>query len=210
MLCESCAKPMNPVVVLDVDGTLADYHGHFIEFAMKWLDYDVRRFAMYTGMTDLATYLGVSKETYRTIKLAYRQGGQKRWQPPLQPNPGNLYDRLRGLGYDVWIATTRPYNRYDSTDPDTRYWLGKYGVHFQGLVYDDHKIHVVADRVGRERIAMVIDDLPENLRAATSLNIPAYQIRTRYNGGNRWEGPWVDGYQDIVNLAARIKELDNG
>ena len=208
MRCECCEAKLKPVIALDIDGTLADYHGHFVEFACKWMDVDLQRYQMYSGVTDLATYLGISKEQYRTIKLAYRQGGQKRWQPPLFPNPGMLVDRLIGLGFEVWIATTRPYNRFDSTDPDTRWWLDKHGVRFDGLIYDDDKMSVLVDRVGRQRISMVVDDLSVNLEHAATLEVPAYQILTRYNAGARWHGPSVEGYQDIINIAQEIQELD--
>jgi hypothetical protein len=209
MLCSKCGAPLKPVIALDIDGTLADYHGAFIDFALKWLDRPLGQIT-YNGSMDLATYLAISKEEYRHIKLAYRQGGQKRWQKPMYGNPGWLVDQLRDLGYEVWITTTRPYAKFDNTDPDTRWWLQKHGIHFDGLVYGELKIHDLDAIVGRERIAMVVDDLEMNLRHCLNLGIPAYQILTRYNAGARWPGPTVQGYQDIIDIAKRIKELDNG
>ena len=37
MKCSSCSAPVAPVVAIDIDGTLGDYHQHFIEFAEQWL-----------------------------------------------------------------------------------------------------------------------------------------------------------------------------
>ena len=38
MLCTSCSAVIRPVVAFDLDGSLGDYHNHFLNFAEGYLD----------------------------------------------------------------------------------------------------------------------------------------------------------------------------
>lgn len=214
MMCEKCRTPLRPVVALDVDGTLADYHGHFICFALQWL----RRIGgeelvveKYHQTNDLAAALGINKEVYRTIKLAYRQGGQKRFQPSMGP-VGMLFDRIHRAGCDIWITTTRPYNRFDSTDPDTREWLDYQanGVPYEGLIYDDNKYEVLRDILGVDRVALVVDDLAGNCVASQRIGFPTVQYKNRYNTRALWEGEVANNFEEVMQWLGRsLKHHDH-
>src|SRR3982751_2258029 len=126
MLCSQCSKPINPVVAIDIDGTLGDYHGHFWKFARTWLGVplddptDVYRGGDPYSQWFCDTY-GVDVATFRTIKLAYRQGGMKRSMPVNEHAQGMMYSLAKMA--EVWVTTTRPHDRYDRIDPDTVEWL---------------------------------------------------------------------------------------
>lgn len=210
MICEKCRSPLRPIVALDVDGTLADYHGHFIEFALKWMrvysswDKVQAVIRQFNESQDLADALNVDKATYRTIKLAYRQGGQKRFQPTMGP-VASLFKALHVLGCDIWITTTRPYNRFDSTDPDTREWLEHHtwGQKWQGLIYDDNKYEVLCDIVGADRVVLVVDDLRANCTAAHRLGLQTVQFVNKYNCEARWSGLTTDSFPGIIEWAEK-------
>lgn len=182
MLCESCKTEVRPVFACDIDGTISDYHGPFLEFAWRWL-YGaecLRRGLLenYDGSMSLADYLGISKDLYRQIKLAYRQGGGKRFQPFMGELPTFQAQAER---VDLWLTTTRPYNKFDSTDPDTRQWLEWHGIVYKGLIYDEDKYERLVEIVDPERIIMVLDDEPEQVKSARDLGLPVLWRSTPYN-----------------------------
>jgi hypothetical protein len=162
---------VHPVVAVDIDGTIADYHSHMLDFAQeyfgRWLPND------WDGSGNWEDYLGLPRQAYQEMKLAFRQGGQKRTMP-IQPFVRDLWDSFLGVedtgeGAEVWLTTTRPYNRHDSVDPDTREWLRRHNIEFDFLLYDDDKYGRLSQLVDPDRVLFVIDDLPEQFERATQL-----------------------------------------
>ena len=167
MLCSQCSRPIKPVVACDIDGTLGDYHTHFVNFAQHWLGRRLPSVQNYLSNRRFAEYLGISLPEYRTIKLAYRQGGMKRSMPMFLGSQ-SLLGTIQEQGCELWLTTTRPYLRLDNIDPDTRFWLERHGIQYDGLLYDEDKYERLAENVDRERIVLVIDDLPDQLTAAST------------------------------------------
>lgn len=178
---------MKPVVAVDIDGTLANYHGHFFSFAEQWLGVAGTGWAMnYDGSVRMADHMDIDDQTYRQIKLAYRQGGLKRMMPIYDHAP-EMIKELRGAGAEVWITTTRPYLRLDNVDPDTRFWLDHHRIPYDGLIYDEQKFRVLGDIVGHDRVVCVLDDLPEKVDQAAKFGFAAIQRWTTYNSAVRRE-----------------------
>lgn len=202
MLCSSCSRPVRPVVAWDMDGTLAVYHDHFLEFAYRYLNMSASAPGTYTGDVDLATFLGVSKEAYRDVKLAYRQGGNKRLMPAFE-GAKEAVDIVRTAGAEVWITTTRPYLKHDSTDPDTREWLNRHGIQFDGLLYDEDKFMRLIEAVDKERVVAVIDDLEHNINRARQLGLTAIQVHRPHNLAGR-SG---DGSGNLVLMAQGVADM---
>jgi phosphoserine phosphatase len=163
MLCSKCGNLIRPVVVLDIDGTLGAYHSHFHYFAQAYIG--ERLPTGYDGSCELHEWYDMSLSLYRDIKLAYRQGGMKRSMPMLH-GARNLVVAVQGTGAEVWICTTRPYLRLDNIDPDTREWLGRNRITYDGLLYSENKYQRLLEIVDKERIVAVLDDLPEMCQAA--------------------------------------------
>ena len=167
MLCSHCSKPIKPIIACDIDGTLGDYHGHFVDFASKYLGRRLPSAENYQSNRRFAEYLGISLPEYRTIKLAYRQGGMKR-SMPIFLGSHSLLKTIVEQGCELWLTTTRPYLRLDGIDPDTRHWLERHGITYDGLLYDEDKYERLAENIDRRRVIMVIDDLPDQLIAAAT------------------------------------------
>ena len=167
-----------PVVGLDIDGTLGLYHEHFLRFADQYLGRPMP--LEYFGPEPLYQAMKVSKATYRQVKLAYRQGGLKR-SMPVREGARELSRALRRAGAEVWICTTRPYLRLDNIDPDTREWLRRNGIQYDGVLFGERKYGDLARLVKPERVIAVIDDLPEQVRAARAAGLVAYLIDRPYN-----------------------------
>ena len=159
MKCTECNRPIKPVVAVDIDGTLGDYHNQLIEFACRWLPQP------YLPNTDFNDNLGLPLDVYRQMKLAYRQGGMKRTMR-MFPLANRLTTFLRDVGVEIWVCTTRPYNRLDSTDPDTQEWLRRNNITYDHMLYDPNKYEQLYEIVGPERVVAVVEDLPEQAAAA--------------------------------------------
>lgn len=176
MRCSECSKLVRPVVAVDIDGTLGNYHGHFLRFAENYLGYETDR-EDFDGTWPMSVTpfkdwfiaaFGVDERTWRDIKLAYRQGGMKRSMPVFTGAERFMTD-LWTMGIEIWLTTTRPYLRLDTVDPDTRAWLERHHIRYHALLYDEDKYAVLAQHVDPERVIMVLDDLPEQVEAAERL-----------------------------------------
>lgn len=198
MRCSDCSEVVKPVVICDIDGTLGDYQGHFLRFA-----------SLYTGSSVPDTYDGSvpfkqwylhmlpseTEATWHAVKLAYRQGAQKR-SMPIYPAAAEFCRDVREDGAELWLATTRPYLRLDNIDPDTRHWLSLHNIEFDGLLFDDRKYDVMAERVDKERVVAVVDDLSEQIESARRVfggSIPILR-RTKYNGWSESGPEMRDNY----------------
>lgn len=153
-----------PVIAVDIDGTLGDYHGHFLRFAEQWLDTPMPDPQKINPGLPLHEFMEVPKHVYREVKLAYRQGGLKRMMPAY-PWASELTQSIQAAGAQVWICTTRPYLRLDNIDPDTREWLRRNAINFNAVLFGHDKYDEL-DRQAGHRVAAIIDDLPEMIDAA--------------------------------------------
>jgi hypothetical protein len=164
-----------PIVALDIDGTLGDYHRNFLTFACQYFDANYFPSEKWLPKYDnpglpLWQWMGISHREYRDAKLAYRQGGWKRWMP-VYDGAAELTEEIRAAGAEVWLCTTRPYLRLDNVDPDTREWLRRNRIRYDGLLFDPAhkedgtKYDELFRQVG-DRVASVVDDLPEMVEAA--------------------------------------------
>ncbi len=190
MICSDCSKKVRPIVALDIDGTMGMYHEHFLAMATEYIGLQVEWDSTVDG--DFSDALGIDKATYRQIKLAYRQGGFKRWMPARRGIP-QMTQMLLDQDVEKWITTTRPYLRLDQTDPDTRFWLEQQSISYDALLYDEDKYQVLAERVDKSRVVAILDDLPEQvIAAAESFNsdVPLMILTP-------WNRPWVGRVQDL-------------
>jgi phosphoglycolate phosphatase-like HAD superfamily hydrolase len=190
------------VVALDIDGTLGDYHGHFLNFAAGWLGRPMPPADAINPGRRLSEFMGIDHAVYRRIKLAYRQGGMKRTMP-VYPGASGLTVWLKDQDIEIWICTTRPYNRLDNIDEDTQEWLNRNQIKFDAILWDNSegngKYIELVRQVGIGRIIAVIDDLPAQLHEAKSVGIENTYLRAQpYNlrGSDR------DGMIRVHSLSA--------
>lgn len=169
-----------PVIGLDIDGSLADYHRHFLTFASGWLGREMPEPTRINPGVPLYKFMGVSKATYRKIKLAYRQGGLKR-SLPAYPGVDRLTRSLRGWGAEVVICTSRPYLQMGPVDPDTRHWLRRNRAQHDNLIWGERKYIDLVRLYGGERIVGILDDLPRMIEQAEGLGLTALMMNQPYN-----------------------------
>jgi phosphoglycolate phosphatase-like HAD superfamily hydrolase len=199
--------PLAPVVAIDIDGTIAQYHSHFLNFARLWSGRDLDM--NWEGACgSFSKAIGMSKKSYRECKLAYRQGGMKRSLPVFE-GARDLTVNIRKAGAQVWICTTRPYLRLDNIDPDTRHFLRRNGIQHDGFLYGERKYQDLVKIVGDERVLVVLDDLPEQIEAANRLGLKTI---LRYGAHNAWyiEQPHCKDQEvtmTLGNVESRILSL---
>jgi hypothetical protein len=169
-----------PVVALDIDGTLGDYHGHFTRFAQEWTGREMPDPADINPALPFHRHLGMSKATYRQCKLAYRQGGMKR-SMPVYPGAADMIRDFRHAGAKVWLCTTRPYLRLDNIDPDTRHWLRRNHVQFDGLLYGPNKYRDLVKLVPAFSVVAVLDDLVDLVYQTHKLGLNGFVRDQPYN-----------------------------
>jgi len=195
-----------PVVALDIDGTLGDYHTNFLTFADMYFQSGCGSWVELSKRMDnpglpLWEWMGISQRDYRDAKLAYRQGGWKRWMP-CYPMAADLTSFIREQGAEVWLCTTRPYLRLDNVDPDTREWLRRNRIQYDALLFDpmhdeDGTKYDELFRQAGSRVASIVDDLPEMIIAAEyaatgQQGYPGRQVtpilrEQPYNGTFAWD-----------------------
>lgn len=168
-----------PVFGIDIDGTLGEYHGHFLRFAEGWLGRDLSPYT-YSGGMSLAAHMGVSKARYREVKLAYRRGGLKR-SMPCYPGASELTAGLRKAGAVVVICTTRPYLQLENIEPDTTEWLRRNRIQHDYVISGEHKYRTLKGIYGKDNIVAVLDDLPEMIRQAESCGLQGVLRCQPYN-----------------------------
>jgi hypothetical protein len=207
MICTKCNELIKPVVAIDIDGTLGNYHAHFLNFAEDYIGHPI--VDPYLGERPFKEwFLEVTEQrehVWHDIKLAYRQGGQKR-SMPVYRGAADLCDGILAAGAELWITTTRPYIRHDNVDPDTREWLRRNAITFDYLIYDGAKYQKLADLVDRERVVVVMDDLVEELENADRAlgREKAILRKTKWNARTTWDWEFSDLYQAQQEIVKRI------
>lgn len=181
---------MKPVIALDIDGTLGDYHGHFLRFAEDWYGRPMPKPVDINPGMPLHKFMKTSKATYRQCKLAYRQGGLER-SMPVYPNASRMTRNFRRAGAELWLCTTRPYLKMDTQSPNTIHWLRRNKIQYDHMLAGPHKYRDLVKQVGRERIVAVLDDLPEMVYQADEIGLEA-MIRTQPYNGHVAEFPRAD------------------
>lgn len=168
-----------PIVALDLDGTLGDYHEHFRKFAEMWTGREITWDPNING--SFAAQLGMSKALYRKCKLAYRMGGMKRSMPVFD-GAKELTQAIRRRGVMVVACTTRPYLQMTTIDGDTQHWIRRNGLQVDGILYGEHKYRDLVKSVGRERVICALEDDLSQIKVANSLGISTIM---RLNEANR-------------------------
>ena len=209
MLCTRCSEHIRPVVAVDIDGTLGDYHGHFIDFAEQYVGRTLHR--NYNGYSSFrlwfSTANNIGTEEFRAIKLAYRQGGMKRSMPVFD-GAANLLHTVIDHDAELWLTTTRPYLSLDTVIPDTVWWLAQNGMSdYDGMLFDEDKYAKLVERVESERIVAVIDDLPDMCDEADHLigrNV-SVMIGTQWNSAIQ-NGRRSSMHQIITGIGSLIDD----
>jgi hypothetical protein len=149
--------------------------------------------------------MGISKQTYRKIKLAYRHGGMTRSMPCYE-GASELTRFLRLAKVQIWICTSRPYLKMDHVDVDSRHWLRKNGIKYDHLLYGDRKYYDLAKQAGPENVVCVLDDLTEMYAQAEKARLEPLLIERPHNQF-RPDNPKLNSVNDLWDARYSIVEM---
>jgi len=206
MLCSSCSAVVKPIVAVDIDGTLGDYHGSFMYFAERYIGRRPSRQRSYDNLYRFSDWVcesfSIDLQTYRAIKLAYRQGANKRFMPIFMGAQALCWS-IRDAGAELWITTTRPYLSLDNVVPDTVAWLDRHEIVYDGMLFDDDKYQKLLAQVDPGRVVAIFDDTYELCQAAESA-FPgrSWMVMNAWNQGIRTNKTCdIDSAADIARNA---------
>lgn len=215
MLCTNCSRAVKPIVALDVDGVLAQYHEALVEFIIKYTNLYPSSAVLVPGRNGVERIGGefgdwvcsafqLDRKTYREIKLAFRQGGHKRFMFEYD-GASDLAAACVEEGAEVWVTTARPYLRLDNVDPDTREWLRRHEIAWDHMIYGEDKYTKLAELVDQSRVVAVLDDLPEMYDQAVHSFGPGIPIlhKNAWNKGAEENRCAVDSLWDARALIVR-------
>ena len=186
MRCTNCSSHVRPIAVFDIDGTLARYHQAVADFSSRYFDTLPIPYE-YDGSVPFRDYLELTQAQHREMKLAYRQGGNKRFVP-IYAGALEAVESFRKVDAEIWMATTRPFNRLDNIDPDTREWLRRNHIEIDGLLFGEDKYQQLVDTVDQERIVICFEDLAEMMFAGRALGLPMWHVYRAHNKALRYPG----------------------
>lgn len=178
-----------PVFGVDIDGTLGLYHEHFTRFAEGWLGRSLNDPKEYVG-GPFWSYLGLSKATYRKVKLAYRRGGLKR-SMPVADGASVLTSSLRKRGAIIVLCTTRPYLSMENIDEDTRHWARRNKIAHDQIMWGEHKYQDLSRLFGPERIVATLDDDTALAQQSADCGLSSFLVDRSYNQANGNYVNWI-------------------
>ncbi len=177
-----------PVFGIDIDGTIGQYHEHFTRFASAYLGKDLPAAWDYEG-GPFHRHLGLSKTTYRQVKMAYRRGGLKR-SMPVYVGAEWLARSIRRRGALVVICTTRPFLQLDNVEPDTLHWLRRNRIQHDGVITGEYKYRDLCRQYGMEQVVSVLEDLPALATQAAAVGLTCNLMKRIYNLGFQPNGTY--------------------
>jgi phosphoglycolate phosphatase-like HAD superfamily hydrolase len=200
-----------PIVAIDVDGTLGDYHGHFLRFAADWYGREMPDPAEINPGLPLHKFMRTSKATYRQCKLAYRQGGLER-SMPVYDGANELCRSVRKAGAELWLCTTRPYLKYDQLYKDTLHWLRRHRIPYDAVIHGPNKYRDLVRTVARDRVAAVLDDLPELITQADTIGLDTILRDQPYNShfDHHWRVYDMEDAENAILLHIKKWKENNG
>lgn len=195
-----------PIISLDIDGVLGDYHGHLFWFAEKYFGHSMPQLETVDVNDFLWKRMNVTEMQYRDMKTAYRQGGLKRFMPAT-PGASVLAFALSHSGAEVWICSSRSHQLPIATD--TRHWLKRNLISYANLIFNPDKYQALVEQArdkGQEVIAVVDDEKGQALEAHIANAGKVYLYDRPYNASPLFEDdiPVTHRVHDLTELRQKM------
>lgn len=169
-------------VIVDIDNVLCDY----ITGMATWIR------ANYSGTEPLASNLmacernglymnakslGISDETWQSMKHKFRTSGAKR-RLPVFDDAKEFLERCRASSVRIVLLTSRPIDQYPNLFTDTILWLNDNGLPFDFVWWSAEKAERVLMEDGlRDKVIFAVDDDEKFVRQFMKAGIPTYWLR---------------------------------
>ena len=114
---------MLKIVALDIDGVLAEYPQHWI----NWVCSKKNNFYCFSDLKQMKDNIPYSE--YLQLKEEYRLSGEKINISEIE-GAREFANKLTEKGYFIILLTARPVDKYPKVLEDTLQWLKKHQIHY--------------------------------------------------------------------------------
>lgn len=170
-------KPSDKIVMLDLDGVLADYPNSFQNFVKDktgiWIE--LQGYDLFYEYGEV-----IGRDKIRELKHEYRETGQK-LNIPLCDGAVELCNGLHDKKYRIIFLTSRPIKQYSRIFADTLAWLDKNGLKKTGdvVIFDEEKDYKVLKEF--PKLKFMVEDNPKFAMNIAKLGYKVYLIDKKYN-----------------------------
>ena len=164
---------------VDIDGVLAAYPEHYINYVNKELgtDFKVNQVKDY----DLYNSLPIPEDIALDLKDSFRQSGQNRTIPVLE-GAKKFLQELRRRDYKIVLLSARPYKQYRRIFADTQTWLNENGLVHDAILWDEDKCGRLVREFGKENVSFFVEDHIGNANSiADKVLCPVFLFNRSYN-----------------------------
>ena len=184
------------VIAIDIDGVLADYPDYFIEW------YNLDHGTRYEDLHNMRRNIGVDK--YEDAKDEYRQSGVKRWMWPM-PDASSFTKKIKELGLDIVLLSSRPYKTYSRIFADTLYWLNNNDIKYDTILWDEEKDLKLVKMI--PKVKVVIEDDIKYADDISQLDVPVILLNSTYNTG--FGNEKIIRVNDLIEAYEQIEKIVN-
>lgn len=167
------------IVILDLDGVLALYPEHWVDFLKNHIP-DNFSFSMDYSSGDLQNLApNIPRKIYNDVKHLYRESGEK-MKIGAMLDAGTFTESLKDTGFKVVILTRRPVNKYKRIYADTIYWLRHRDIHFDGIYWSEgEKANEILMKFPNTEF--IVEDDPEQAKDLVLHGIRTFLLDRPYN-----------------------------
>ena len=172
-------KQLRPILVTDIDGTIADWKSSFMEFVReKGVSFQIDDSK---PSMSIETEMGLQYVHYEDLKWEFETGGGYARLHPI-PRAVNFIIEMQNSGADIVVFTARPSSNHKRIWWDSWTWLEQQGI-FPSLlrIGSEDRISYAQDLREQGFDVKMVDDNPELTLRAVNSNIPVILRDTPYN-----------------------------
>lgn len=173
-----------PIVMVDIDGVLADYPQSFYNFVNKKLgtSYDPEKQNDY----DICRAMGLTREKYEELKFEYRESGYKRDIDTIDGAVSSM-KILKDSGFLIVVFTARPVSEHNRIEIDTYHWLEKNQIPFDALLFAEKKHEELAKFYKHFKPICFIEDSESNADYLSNDGINVVLFNKPYQHNKKFE-----------------------
>lgn len=192
---------MKNVVIVDIDGVLADYRLGLL----WWINthYPELRETCYKHLSVINTWInhksmGISYREWLDILERFRHSGGKLTIPEF-PGAKNLMDFLEEKKYRAVLVTSRPFDIYSNIYKDTLEWLKEKHFKYHLLLFSKSKSDVIYKLRLVDDVVFTIDDEVQHVQQYVDLGLKSYWL-------NHY-GAKLDHYPEHLIQVSNLNEI---
>lgn len=163
-----------PVVIVDLDGVLANHSKAFLQFvgSQSGIDYSTGDFPSHS-LSEFLT--GCTLQEYRAMQHDFRKEYNKLMLDPYEGELRSALLSLREKGYRIAIMTARPASQYKHMKYMTMMWLDKNQLPYDLIFWGRDKAEL-AIKSGCSNIVAAFDNEPSNISIFKHLGINSFLV----------------------------------